>query len=321
MADIKKQIINKFNEAHNVAVFTHVRPDADAIGSCSALKMVLESQGKHVDLYCDSEISDRYNFIKFSDAFNKPTCTEYDLTVNLDCNGINRIGQYGDLFLSSHNTINIDHHISCEPYADLNLINNVSSTGEILFDLFAEMGVELNIDIANSLYSAIASDTGCFMHSNTTAHTHEVASALFNTNFDFQRANYFLFKRKTLEQIRLQKTALNNIKLFYGGKLAIMSLTLNDYMRCHVNENDNLGLVDQCVNIDGVDVGILISEIKPNLYACSFRSKGVVDVSALAEKFGGGGHKNASGCNIFGTLHTVVAKLCRVCRKSVCRDL
>ena len=111
MADIKKQIINKFNEAHNVAVFTHVRPDADAIGSCSALKMVLESQGKHVDLYCDSEISDRYNFIKFSDAFNKPTCTEYDLTVNLDCNGINRIGQYGDLFLSSHNTINIDHLI------------------------------------------------------------------------------------------------------------------------------------------------------------------------------------------------------------------
>ena len=80
MADIKKQIINKFNEAHNVAVFTHVRPDADAIGSCSALKMVLESQGKHVDLYCDSEISDRYNFIKYSDAFNKPTCTEYDVT-------------------------------------------------------------------------------------------------------------------------------------------------------------------------------------------------------------------------------------------------
>ena len=156
------------------------------------------------------------------------------------------------------------------------------------------------------------------MHANTTADAHRIAYELFKIGFDFDKANYFLFKRKTLGQIEMQKIALNHIRFFLDKKVAITYLKMEDFEKCYISNNDTFALVDTCINIQSVEIGIMISEIKPNLYACSIRGKGLIDVSKVASAFGGGGHLNAAGCNIFGSYKTVMNKLVKNCRKVLC---
>ncbi len=313
---INSKIFDALHNAKNVAIFCHIRPDADSLGSSCALKMYLEKMGKAADMYCDADdISINYNFIKNVNKFNNPILREYDTAIALDCADLGRLGKYGVMYNQIENRINIDHHITNDNFGMVNCVVNCSSTGEILYNIFKAIKVKPDREIAMALYAAIASDTGCFQHSNTTSDAHKVVGQLLRYKFDLNKANYFLFKRRSYGQVMLMQTALKNLKLYLDGKLAIMFLKSTNFKECNVSNNESFGLVDYCVNIEKVEVGILISEIKPNLYAVSVRGKGNVDCSKLTGMFGGGGHANAAGCNIFGTCNSVINKLIRATRK------
>lgn len=316
---INSKIIELIQESKNVAIFTHLRPDADAIGSACALKMVLEKMGKNADVMCDTDIiSPNFAFIKNSNKVNRPMLMEYDTAIAVDCGDLGRLGKYDILFNSIPTTINIDHHVTNDNFAQNNFVREASSTGEILYFVFKTLKVNLNKDIAMALYAAISSDTGCFLHNNVTPDSHKIAGYLMKYKIDIGKANYYLFKRRSLGQIKLQQIALHNLKFYLDNRVAIMYLTAKDFKLCDIGTNESFGLVDIGINIEKVEVGILISEIKPNLYACSIRGKGNVDTSLIAKTFGGGGHVNASGCNIFGTCNTVINKLVRVSKKFLC---
>lgn len=316
---INDKIFEAIHNAKQVAIFTHIRPDADALGSSCAMKMYLEKMGKMADIYVDAEdISLNYNFIKGVRKINTPSLREYDTAIALDCADFSRLGKYGQMYKSISVQLNIDHHITSGNFGQVNCVINSSSTGEIIYTIFKALHVAPNKDIATALYAALASDTGCFQHANTTATTHKIAGQLFRYKIDINKANYFLFKRRSWGQIKLLQTALKNLKLYLDGKLAIMFLKANDFKECDVGNNESFGLVDYCVNIEKVEVGILISEIKYNLFAVSIRGKGNVDCSKLAMVFGGGGHPDAAGCNIFGSCGSVINKLIRATRKLVC---
>lgn len=317
MITIDPPILDAIKNSKNVAVITHIRPDADALGSASVLKLALEQLGKTVDIYCDSEISDNYNFIKHVNKINKSTTFSYDTYISVDCADESRLGKYATKFLESDNSINIDHHITNTNFAKLNFVCEASSTGEILYYILKKLQVTITKDMAMALYSAIASDTGCFQHNNTTAKVHEIAAELMHLDIDVPTANYYLFKRRTLEQMQLKRLALKNLKFYEDNKVSLIYLREKDYKSRSIQNHDNIGLVDMCINIEKVEIGILISEIKPNLYTCSLRGKGSVDVSEIATIFGGGGHKFAAGCNIFGSCNTVINKLIRACRQSL----
>lgn len=315
---INNKIFDYIYKCKSVAIFTHIRPDADALGSSCALKMYLEKMGKAADIYCDAEdISLNFNFIKYVSKINNPQLKEYDTAIALDCADLTRLGKYAPIYESIETRLNIDHHITNTNFGMFNMIIPSSSTGEIVYTMFKSMQLKPDKEIATALYAAVASDTGCFQHSNTTSESHKIAGQLLRYKIDINKANYFLFKRRSWGQIMLMQAALKNLKLYLDGKLAIMFIRSNQFKECDVGNNESFGLVDYCVNIEKVEVGILISEIKPNLYAVSIRGKGNVDCSKLGAIFGGGGHPNAAGCNIFGSCNSVIGKLVRATKKFI----
>ena len=306
--EIKEILLN----SKNVAIFCHIRPDADCLGSASALKCALLNLGKNVDIFCDSEISENYLFIPYIDKIN-PTVSAYDLLVAVDCADLPRTGKYAELFVNHTNTLSIDHHLFGvrDDFTTLTVKEDLSSTAEILYNMFRQFDIEIDSNIATGLYAGMASDTGGFMHSNTTAELHMAVGEIMHLIPNIVDINYFLFKKRTAGQIQLMKTALNNLRFICDGKVAITYLTDRDFKKSNTINSETFGLVDLCNNIENVEIGILISEKSPNLYSVSLRGRNR-NVSLIAEKFGGGGHKLASGCNIFGTHNTVTEKLEKV---------
>lgn len=319
MINIDASVLEAIKKSENIAIVTHIRPDADALGSSSALKLALEALGKKADIFCDSDIATTYNFIKYACLVNKPKLSLYDTYISLDCADEGRLGKYATNFKKCANSINIDHHITNTNFANVNFVREVSSTGEILYYVINQLGVELNTDIANSLYAAISSDTGCFQHNNTTANVHRIVAHLMEYEINISIANYYLFKRRTLEQVQLLQLALKNLKFFENNRIALIYLREEDFKACNIKNPTTDGLVDIAINIENVEVGILISEIKPNLFSCSLRRKDKVDVSEIAKVFGGGGHAFAAGCNIFGTYKSVTKKLIKACKEPLSR--
>lgn len=309
------KMLDILKNAKHVAIFAHKRPDGDCFGSASALKQALIQMGAVCDIYCDCVLPENYKFIKYIKDINKATCAEYDLAVAVDCSDLNRMGKYATLFSSIGLSIKIDHHKTQEDFATYNYVEPIGSTCEILYFMFTELGVKFDADIACALYAGLSSDTGCFMHNSTTSQTHYVASKLMEYNFNFDEANYYLFKRKTIGQVGLLKTALSHMRFLVDNTLAITYLTSKDFAEQNCTNLETFGIVDTCVNIDCAKIGVLISEERAGLYTCSFRSKGDVDVSKICETFGGGGHKNASGCNVFGSYNTVIAKIEKAVRE------
>lgn len=310
---INKQVITKLKNANNVGIFVHINPDGDCLGSASALKQALVSLNKQADIFCDFTIDERYKFAKYISEINNKTCMSYDLLVAVDCADRKRMGEYMNMFMEHENTINFDHHDTPDNYAHINVREVVSSTCLILYYYIKALGVEITPDIANALYMGIATDTGSFQHPNTTSEEHLVASELIKTGFDLTRANEQLFKYCSRSRFELLKSALSSSKFFYNGKLGIITITQNDLKRTKATVSDTTGIVDYITNINGIYVGVNIYETKPGLFKVSFRSRGVVDVNKIAESFGGGGHKFAAGCNIFGSASTVINKVIEAC--------
>ncbi len=309
---IPSNVLNTILNSKNVAIYAHKRPDGDCLGSASALKGALLQLGKKVDLFCDGELSQNYLFIKHLNQVNKPSLAHYDLAIAVDCSDEGRLGAYAQTFLEMENSVKIDHHKTQVDFAKINYVKTVGSTCEILFYLIKQLGVKIDSDIACALYAGVSSDTGMFMHNSTTSQTHQIAAELMEIGFDLDTANYNLFKRKTLGQVGLLKKALYNMQIICESKVAISFLTLRDFKEMGCKNTETFGIVDTLVNIDSVQIGVLISEDKPGLYACSFRSKGKIDVSVICGAFGGGGHVNASGCNIFGGYRTAIEKIEKV---------
>ena len=310
---INKQVINKLKNAKNVGIFVHINPDGDCLGSASALKQALVSLNKQADIFCDFEIPERYHYVKYLNQVNNKTCMSYDLLVAVDCADRKRMGVYSTMFAEHENTIKIDHHDTFDDYAHINVREVVSSTCLILYYYLKALDVEITADIASALYMGIATDTGSFQHSNTTSEEHIIAAELIKTGFNLTEANEFLFKYCTRNRFELLKTALSSSKFFYNGRLGIITITQNDLRKTNTTISDTTGIVDYITNINGIDVGVNIYETKQGLFKCSFRSRGKVDVGKIAESFGGGGHKFAAGCNIFGSASTVIKKLVEVC--------
>lgn len=316
---ISNQILQNLKSAKRVAIFAHKRPDGDCFGAASALKQALMKMGAVCDIYCDCVLPENYLFIKHIHDINNPQCDDYDLGVAVDCSDLNRLGKYASMFEKIPTTIKIDHHKTVENFATYNHVEPLGSTCEILYFVIEQLGVEMDADMACALYAGLSSDTGCFMHNSTTSQTHFVAAKLMEYKFNFDQANYFLFKRKTVGQVGLLKTALSHMRLLLDNTLAITYLTDRDFREYGCTNLETFGIVDTCVNIDCAKIGVLISQEREGLYTCSFRSKGNVDVSKICETFGGGGHVNASGCNIFGSFNTVIAKIERAVKEYYAR--
>ncbi|HKL11654.1 MAG TPA: bifunctional oligoribonuclease/PAP phosphatase NrnA [Clostridia bacterium] len=293
-------IVMRINEAKRILIIPHIMPDGDTIGSSIALKLALQKIGKTVCVHNIDPLPDDISFIGteyIADATD--FVASADLVIALDSSDKNRLSvPFEDI--CEFDIINIDHHRTNENYGLLNLVlPDASATGEIIYNLIVEMGIEMDAEIAENLYIAISTDTGRFLYSNTHPETMKIAAKLLETGIDIDNLNIQLYQNQPYDKVMFESEAMLSMKLYYKRKLSVVCLEKSLFEKYGLNHTASDGIVERARNIRGVDISFLLKEVDDSVKV-SMRSKGDFDVSKIAGIFGGGGHKNAAG---FITIH------------------
>jgi bifunctional oligoribonuclease and PAP phosphatase NrnA len=230
---------------------------------------------------------------------------DYDTVILLECDGIARTSLAG---LENRFLINIDHHTSGRAFANLNWIDSSAcAVAELVYQLAGAAGVDITPEIATCLYTAVLSDTGSFCYEGTDAHTFELARNLVRRGADPVLIAHDVYFSNPASKMLLLGAALAN--LHFDGRLAWLWVSANDMDRIRAAEEDCEGIVNYAIGIAGIEVAVFLRELRENRVRLSLRSKGQVNVATIAERFGGGGHENASGCTLGGALPMVMEQI------------
>jgi len=311
--------IETINSANKIAIYTHKNPDGDAIGSAFALKLALLSYGKLAEVYLEN--SDDVKLFQFTAGIEfclnsdgeRLSENDCDLRISVDCADKHRLGVKLKNFTG--NTMAIDHHVTHENFADFTLLDGDSaSCGEIIYRLIRAMQVDITSDIANNLYMAIVADTGGFKYPAVTPETHRIAADLIECGANFTEISQSILDTYSMEYLYLTKIAIDKIKLYCNGKIAVLTLDNADFAAAEITDQLADKIVNLPRNIEGVEVSVYIreresSEYEVGEYKTSLRSNGKVNVSAIAQKFGGGGHIFAAGFESSKDAETIVAEV------------
>ncbi len=317
--DLYKTVIQELEKTPGVTIFIHKSPDGDALGSALALALALEKKGKEVAIYCWDHVPYFYRFLPRWQMVQRVRSQEevvfHPLVVGLDSSDLGRLP-----FLQGKppgRVVNIDHHPTNTLWGDVNLVEpQASATGEIVLRLLEEWGVEITQDMATCLYTAIFTDTGGFRFSNTTD-----ASLLACYRLVKHGANPYQIATEVYEsyspgRMRLLGLALNTLSMAGEGKVAWMTVTREMMEETGTGPEDTEEFVNFPKSIRGVEVALLFRETERGVKV-SFRSKGRVDVAAIASSLGGGGHKAAAGCDLDFTLEEAVEKVIPVVEEAL----
>lgn len=306
----------KIMSAKKVAIFTHIHPDGDALGSAYSFKLAMREMGKQAEVFLSEEChTPAYSIVRGKEPSGL-SVAECDLKVALDCADAARLGAVGEHFAG--NTAAIDHHVTHSQFAQCCMVvPNASATGEILYDVYRELDVKITKDMAHNLYIAIVSDTGNFKYSCATARTHRIAANLIECGVDFSEITKILFDTKSYEYFKLMQVALSKLEMHCGGKVALLSLTSADFAQAGLEEAEADGIVTIPRTVAGAEVGIYIRERSQSEFKVSLRSNRYLDVAKLAEQMGGGGHIRAAGYSVFDASEqevkdSIIAKLTKI---------
>ncbi len=291
--------IKILKKAKTIALFSHKSPDPDTVGSTLALSNVLLKAGKQVDIFCADSIPESYYFLNDANNYNnvefKPE--NYDLLIAVDIAGTNMLGEFYDAFMAYKNTMRIDHHITGEFKAKENLVVPYSATAILIFEIANKLKVKIDGNIATELYFAICGDTGIFRNNNTDSLTFDISAKLLENGAEIRRVYTEFFDKKTVPYLKLTSNALLNAQIDDDNKFVVMSVSKEDFERFRASTEETVGNLPNTYLNCGYKVAAILKEKDDGIH-CSFRSKFEYDCSKIASVFGGGGHKNASGCFI-----------------------
>ena len=310
------------NDAKDIAILSHINMDGDAIGSSLGLMFALKKIGKKVTTYIEEEIPLRFDFWKGTEDVvyytDETDISKHDLLIVVDVADKNLLGKRAKLLDEIPNSLAIDHHALHFKYANNVWVDKkAAAAGELIFDLLQKMNIPLDYEIATCLYVAISTDTGRFKFNNTTKRTHEIAGELLTYGVKNTELTNKLFDESTKERTMLIAKVIETLELFENGKIAVMLITRDIMKETNAKDSDQDGIIDYVINICGVEVGILIKEKENGSLRASLRSKTYVNVSIIANEFGGGGHKMASGCGYDGDINEFKLKLVDCTRREI----
>ena len=302
-----EDVLRQIERRDSFVLTSHARPDGDAIGSALACCQVLRAMGKQADVVLHDAVPRIYRPLPFADQVVQANRLNgsYQAAIILECDSLLRTRLEGleDRFL-----INIDHHASGRPFADVNWIDpHAVATAEMVFRLGREAGVPLSPEIATCLYTALMTDTGSFMFQGTNEHTFALARELTLAGADPAHCARNIYFAHSGAKMRLLGEALRNLN--QEGHLAWIWVTQEQMERCGAKEEDCEGLVNYALSIADAEVAVFFRELPDGRFRVSLRSKGKVNVATLAERFGGGGHECASGCAVKGPLQAAVSEI------------
>lgn len=295
---IMNNILRAIKENQKIGITFHSSPDGDSLGSALGLLLGLRKLNKDAYIISKEVIPDSFKYLPSSHLIDGNTAEvteDTEVVIVLDCGDVKRISAHLNIKNKEYITINIDHHLSNELYADLNYVDsNSAAVSEIIYQMLKMLGIKLDKAIAECLYTSLVTDTGSFKFSGTTSVTHMVAGDLINTGFDFNRIHRLIFENIKYKKVKLIGNAIENLHLI-KNKICVITLQQNVFSNLGLDDRvDTSDIINLGLEIDTVTVAALFKE-SPDGIKISLRSKEHIDVRKIAEKYNGGGHKKASG--------------------------
>ena len=297
------QLNDIIKSSKNILIISHLNPDGDTLGSmCAMYSAIFDNYKKKPDMLLMSKLPEIYTFIPYVDLAKHiseyDVSREYDLVINVDVASYDRMFESKILFDKAKYTVNIDHHITNNGYANLNLVSSqASSTGEVLFDLMESLNWIISLNTAKALYAAILTDTGSFKYNNTTSKALLAASKLADIGVVPSEIYKYCYESNTREHVQFQAHCINNAVFCNDNKIAYIIIYKRDMERYNVAEDCTEGLTEKLRAIKSVEVAFIVKQLSASSSKISMRSESV-DISSVCAKFGGGGHKLAAGCLI-----------------------
>jgi len=306
---MKSKVLQKIEKSERILLITHENPDGDALGSLLALYLCFKNS-KHVVAICPTKITSPFLFLPAVENVKQDFLLgDFDLIIILDCGDLRRTGFANRLKeLSRHKKkiINIDHHPKNDLHkiAAINIIDySASSTSELVYRLINELNLEIDKDIATALLCGLYTDTAAFKHSNTTDAVLGIASELLKKGARLNKITGNITNKKSISALKLWGLALSRIKINKELKLVTSCISKKDIEECSASASDLAGIVNMINTIPLTHAAILFSEVESGKIKASIRTESdKIDVSRLAQIFGGGGLKKASGFTIDGHL-------------------
>ncbi len=289
--------------ATRIAIVAHMRPDGDAIGSLIALALSLQNGGKQVSSILADGVPKRFRFLPGSNAVQRKFPTDCNLLIALDCSDIERTG-FEREDLPRRVDINVDHHPSNTHFGVVNIVDpHAAATAEILFDLAEPLGLEIDSNIATNLLTGLVTDTIGFRTTNVTPKVLHVVSRLIELGAPLAEIYECALNRRSVISARYWGRGLSRLQQEDG--LVWTSLTLEDQQSVGYSGKDDADLINLLSTIDGAEVAVIFVEQPEGAIKVSWRSKAGLNITPLAEAFGGGGHHQAAGAMIVGDLEEV----------------
>lgn len=294
------QVVELIETKRKFGITTHIKPDGDGVGSSLGLCWLLRSLGKEAEVIVRGDVPIAYLSLPGANEIRdvKQVDAEYDAVFVIECSDLTRPGIAG---LDREFTVNIDHHATSEHFGTINWIDSTASAvGEMIYNLCKAIGGRISKDIAECVYMALVTDTGSFHFPNTSDRTLKVASELIKAGARPAKIGEAVYNNYPWSRIELMRQVLDTVKRDDTGRIAMLRQTLQMEADAETVDGDNNGFVNIPLAARDVVAVVYMREVGPNKFRASLRSKGCINVAKVAEKFGGGGHKNASGLSIAG---------------------
>ena len=307
-----QRIADNLKKAKQVAIFAHMRPDGDALGSSLALSCALDYFGIENEVCVETDLPSNLLFVEGLKKVKKAPEKDYDVLVTLDCSDEQRLGALGDEFMRAKrkkDTYNIDHHVSNTRYAKVNFVRECSANCMNVAKLIEYMGAPIDKEMAEYLLLGLLTDSGNFSHDDVNEETLALGAKLVKAGADIHYFNYNLFKKQSKARAGLHAQTMSGIRYFFDDRFALITITRDAMKKYGADNGMTEGFVDFPLNVDSVEVACSIMEVNYRQYKISLRTKTYADANKIAGTFGGGGHVRAAGCMLFGELEDVIDRL------------
>jgi len=311
MNELIQDIVSVIRSNTSFLVTSHEGPDGDAIGSSLALASFLRKIGKDVCVYLRDQIPELYAFLPGSETVvHSIPDRAFDVGFVMDIGSFNRAGEEFCSCKRIGVLVNIDHHMGCDNFGSYNLIDTrAAATGVLAYRVISAFGYAMDQETALCLYVSVITDTGSFRYSNANPEAFALAGEMVGHGINAWDVSEKLYENQPRKRLELLAKCLPTLEVFTNGLAASVTVNLDMYADPARDSELTDGFVNYPRSIRGVEVAIFFRQTAEQRYKVGFRSKGKVNVAGFAARLGGGGHHNAAGCSVDGTLDEVKAKV------------
>lgn len=309
---LPRRIIREIEQHERFLLTTHIHPDGDALGSILALGLFLESMGKETVLFTEDPVPAQYSFLPGVEKITHelPSLSDFHASLVVDCGDADRIGKRATEIITIHPTIVLDHHLARHPFGDLRWVDpERAAVGEMIYMLIKEAGKDISYNMAVNIYVAILTDTGSFRYASTSSQSLRIAAEMIDLGVKGSRVSEMVYETFPAGRLRLLCYVLSTLRLYYEGRVALVHVSQEMFTNTATTLEEVESFVNYPLSIAGVRLAIIIKEIGRNRFSVSLRSRDNINSAFIAEKFGGGGHFNASGFQRSGDYDAVKQEL------------